>query len=213
MWHGSPAFGTGPANGNAHVARVPRATQRHHILQIRSVRFGVFIFIPFLFTGSSTTHGPSDHNHAERTCPFSANRARLCCKLRFARAFRCLTGRDSACGTCKGKIVQGAVDYGSYSAATLTEMEKRAGMALFCCAVPLSELVIECREIGAIKDIKIKTLPCRVQKMEHVAPDVMIIYLKLPANERLQFLAGQYIIDILHEGWEAAKLLIGQRTS
>jgi CDP-4-dehydro-6-deoxyglucose reductase len=108
--------------------------------------------------------------------------------------------RNGACGTCKGKIVQGAVDYGSYNAATLPEIEKQAGMALFCCAVPLSELVIECREIGAIKDIKIKTLPCRVQKMEHVAPDVMIIYLKLPTNERLQFLAGQYIDILMKDG-------------
>ena len=47
------------------------------------------------------------------------------------------------------------------------------------------------REIGAVKDIQIRTLPCRVQKMEKVAPDVMVIHLKLPANERLQFLAGE----------------------
>ena len=36
--------------------------------------------------------------------------------------------------------------------------------------------------------------------MEHVAPDVMIIYLKLPANERLQFLAGQYIDILMKDG-------------
>jgi CDP-4-dehydro-6-deoxyglucose reductase len=82
----------------------------------------------------------------------------------------------------------------------LTEAEKQAGMALFCSAVPLSELVIECREIGAIKDVKVKTLPCRVQKLERIAPDVMIIYLKLPANERLQFLAGQYIDILMKDG-------------
>jgi CDP-4-dehydro-6-deoxyglucose reductase len=35
--------------------------------------------------------------------------------------------------------------------------------------------------------------------MEKLAPDVMRIMLKLPANERLQFLAGQYI-DILMRG-------------
>jgi len=35
--------------------------------------------------------------------------------------------------------------------------------------------------------------------MEKLAPDVMRIQLKLPANERLQFLAGQYI-DILMRG-------------
>ena len=101
--------------------------------------------------------------------------------------------RNGACGTCKGKIIQGTVDFGSHNEDTLTEMEKRAGMALFCCASPLSDLVVECREIGAIKDIKVKTLPCRVHKLERVAPGVMVISLKLPANERLQFLAGQYI--------------------
>jgi len=108
--------------------------------------------------------------------------------------------RNGACGTCKGKIVQGTVDFGSYNESALTQAEKQAGMALFGCAVPLSELVIECREIGAIKDIKVKTLPCRVQKLERIAPDVMIIYLKLPANERLQFLAGQYIDILMKDG-------------
>ena len=108
--------------------------------------------------------------------------------------------RNGACGTCKGKIIQGTVDFGSHNEDTLTEMEKRAGMALFCCASPLSDLVIECREIGAIKDIKVKTLPCRVHKLERVAPGVMVISLKLPANERLQFLAGQYIDIFMKNG-------------
>jgi CDP-4-dehydro-6-deoxyglucose reductase len=108
--------------------------------------------------------------------------------------------RNGACGTCKGKIIQGTVDFGSYNESALTETEKQAGMALFCRAVPLSELVIECREISAIKDIKIKTLPCRVQKLERVAPDVMIISLKLPSNERLQFLAGKYIDILMKNG-------------
>ena len=108
--------------------------------------------------------------------------------------------RNGACGTCKGKIIQGTVDFGSHNEDTLTEIEKRAGMALFCCAVPLSELVIECREIGAIKDIKVKTLPCRVHKLERVAPNVMVISLKLPTNERLQFLAGQYIDIFMKNG-------------
>ncbi len=108
--------------------------------------------------------------------------------------------RNGACGTCKGKIIQGTVDFGSHNEDTLTEMEKQAGMALFCCALPLSELVIECREIGAIKDIKVKTLPCRVHKLERVAPNVMIISLKLPTNERLQFLAGQYIDIFMKNG-------------
>ncbi|QOJ24738.1 MAG: CDP-6-deoxy-delta-3,4-glucoseen reductase [Gammaproteobacteria bacterium] len=108
--------------------------------------------------------------------------------------------RNGSCGICKGKIIQGEVAYGSYSEETLTEEEKRAGYALFCCASPLTDVVIECHEIGATKDIEIKTLPCRVQSLELVAPDVMIISLKLPANQRLQFLAGQYIDILLKDG-------------
>lgn len=108
--------------------------------------------------------------------------------------------RNGTCGTCKGKIIQGKVDFGRHNDDTLTETEKLAGMALFCCALPLSELVIECREIAAVKDIKIRRLPCRVQKMERAASDVMIIYLKLPTNERLQFLAGQYIDIVMKDG-------------
>ncbi len=104
--------------------------------------------------------------------------------------------RDGVCGACKGKVLQGTVDFGKYQADTLTEAEQSIGMALFCCAKPLSDLVIESRELSAVSDIPVKTLPCRIQKMEKPAPDVMVITLKLPANERLQFLAGQYI-DIL----------------
>jgi CDP-4-dehydro-6-deoxyglucose reductase len=104
--------------------------------------------------------------------------------------------RDGVCGTCKGKVVTGQVDYGKYQESTLSEDEKAAGIALFCCAKPLSNLIIECREVNAVNDIPVKTMPCRVQKMEKPAPDVMVLFLKLPANERLQFLAGQYI-DIL----------------
>lgn len=108
--------------------------------------------------------------------------------------------RNGSCGICKGRIIQGSVDYGQYNPETLTEVEKQAGQALFCCASPITDLIIECREISAIKDIEIKTLPCRVQKLELVASDVMIIYLKLPVNQRLQFLAGQYIDILLKDG-------------
>jgi CDP-4-dehydro-6-deoxyglucose reductase len=108
--------------------------------------------------------------------------------------------RNGACGTCKGKIVEGEVDYGVYQKKALTEAEKAQGKALLCQARPLTDLVIEARTLGAAKDIQIKTLPCRVQKMERLADDVMALYLKLPANERLQFLAGQYIEFLLKDG-------------
>jgi CDP-4-dehydro-6-deoxyglucose reductase len=49
-------------------------------------------------------------------------------------------------------------------------------------------------------DIQIKRLPCRIESIDKVAPDVAIVRFKLPANERLQFLAGQYIDFLLKDG-------------
>jgi CDP-4-dehydro-6-deoxyglucose reductase len=108
--------------------------------------------------------------------------------------------RNGACGSCKGRILEGRVDYGTYQEKALPEKEKAEGKALFCQARPLTDLVLEARTIGAVKDIPIKTLPCRVQKIERLADDVIVLYLKLPANERLQFLAGQYLEFLLRDG-------------
>lgn len=106
--------------------------------------------------------------------------------------------RDGVCGVCKGSVVAGTVDYGKHGASALTPEEKQAGFALFCCAKPLSDLTIACREVKGIQDIQVKTMPSRVQVMDKVSDDVMLLRLKLPANERLQFMAGQYI-DILQK--------------
>ena len=108
--------------------------------------------------------------------------------------------RNGACGVCKGKVVQGSVDHGKTQAFALSEEEKAAGMALFCCAKPLSDLVIESHEVTTAQDIPVKTLPTRVERMVKLSDDVMALYLKLPANERLQFLAGQYIDILQKEG-------------
>jgi len=115
----------------------------------------------------------------------------------FALPYGC---RNGACGSCKGKVIAGQLDYGVHSATALKEEEKIQGRALFCRAKPLSDMVIEAKEIGAAKDIVVKTLPCRVEKLEKRADDVMRVLIKLPANERLQFLAGQYIDFQLKDG-------------
>lgn len=115
----------------------------------------------------------------------------------FALPYGC---RNGACGACKGKILEGQVDYGEAQEGTLTAEDRKQGLALFCCARPLSDLAIEVKEVSAVKDIPIKTLPCRVERMEKLCHDVMGIWLKLPASERLQFLPGQYIDFLLKDG-------------
>ena len=115
----------------------------------------------------------------------------------FALPYGC---RNGACGACKGKLLAGTVDYGAYQTNALSDSDKEKGLALFCTAQPDSDLIIEAREISAAKDIPIRTLPCRIERMERLAADVMGLWLKLPSNERLQFLPGQYIDFLLKDG-------------
>jgi len=108
--------------------------------------------------------------------------------------------RDGACGSCKGKLVDGRIDYGRYSEKALTAQERDQGYARFCQAKPLSDVEIEAREVRKAGDIQLRKLPARVHKLERAADDAMIVYLKLPANERLLFLPGQYIDILLKDG-------------
>ncbi len=107
--------------------------------------------------------------------------------------------RNGACGACKGLLRSGELEYGEYQERALHAQEKATGKALTCCTRPLGDIVFEVREVSGAKDLAIRTLPCRVEKVEKPADDVAILSLKLPAGERLQFLAGQYI-DILLKG-------------
>jgi CDP-4-dehydro-6-deoxyglucose reductase len=108
--------------------------------------------------------------------------------------------KDGACGACKGKVQRGTVDHGKAQGHALNDDEKAAGLTLYCCATAQSDLVIECRQISSGKDIPVKTLPSRIEKLERLAPDVIELHLRLPASERLQFLAGQYVDILLKDG-------------
>lgn len=108
--------------------------------------------------------------------------------------------RNGACGACKGKVLSGQVNHGEAQPHALSDEDKAAGLTLFCCATARSDLAIEVKEVGAAKDIPIKTLPCRIESMQLLSHDVMQLKLKLPSNERLQFLPGQYLDFLLKDG-------------
>jgi CDP-4-dehydro-6-deoxyglucose reductase len=108
--------------------------------------------------------------------------------------------RNGACGACKGILRSGELEYGEYQERALHPSEKAAGKALTCCTHPLTDIVFEVRELTGAKDLAIRTMPARVEKLERAADDVAILYLKLPTGERLQFLAGQYIDILLKDG-------------
>ena len=108
--------------------------------------------------------------------------------------------KNGACGTCKAQGVEGRWAQGPHSASALTSDEQAQGKLLVCCSRPETDVVIEARELSGFGDIPIRKMPCRIASIERPAPDVAIVSLQLPAGERLQFRAGQYLEFILRDG-------------
>ena len=112
--------------------------------------------------------------------------------------------KNGACGSCKGKVLEGQVTHQQHSESAMTRADETAGATLFCCAHPQSDLLIEAREVQGAGDIAIRKVPCRVNTINKPSSDVAILKLQLPASERFQFLAGQYLEFLLKDGQRRA---------
>ncbi len=108
--------------------------------------------------------------------------------------------RDGACGACKGKVLAGTVEHGPHQAKALSDQEAAQGQALFCCAFARSNLEIECRNVVAQGAFVVRKMPARVASIERVSDDVVIMRLQLPANEKFEYHAGQYIDVSMRDG-------------
>jgi CDP-4-dehydro-6-deoxyglucose reductase, E3 len=107
--------------------------------------------------------------------------------------------KSGHCSSCRARLRSGEVRYPDVRPAGITAAEEAAGNILLCQARPLTDLVLEARLIATVADVEIKTLPCRIARMTPLAPDVMQVWLRLPAVETLRFQPGQYL-DVLLEG-------------
>jgi len=108
--------------------------------------------------------------------------------------------RDGACGSCKSRLVEGRVIHGAHQLKALSHEEEAAGYILTCCATPQTDCVVEARSVPAEGQHPVLKLPSRVLSIEKPAPDVAIVRLQLPANQNLQYHAGQYVEFILQGG-------------
>jgi CDP-4-dehydro-6-deoxyglucose reductase len=108
--------------------------------------------------------------------------------------------KNGACGSCKATVLEGSLVQGAHSASALTPAEAAEGKALLCCARPESDLVIEARELRGMGEFPVRKMPARIASLQRVAPDVILLGLQLPAAERLQYRAGQYLDILLRDG-------------
>jgi CDP-4-dehydro-6-deoxyglucose reductase, E3 len=107
--------------------------------------------------------------------------------------------KSGHCGSCRARLLTGEIRYPDGRPLGITEQEELGGHILLCQARAQSDLTVEARLIASVADVEIKTLPCRIARLTPLAPDVMQVWLRLPAVERLRFHAGQYL-DVLLPG-------------
>jgi CDP-4-dehydro-6-deoxyglucose reductase len=107
--------------------------------------------------------------------------------------------KNGACGSCKGKCIEGKIRHGDHSQSALSAADETAGSTLLCCAHPQTDLLIEVREVQGGGDIPVRKVPCRINTIQFPSDDVAVLQLQLPASERFQFLAGQYLEFLLKD--------------
>ncbi len=122
--------------------------------------------------------------NAEETILNAANRQHI------SLPYSCKGG---TCGSCKGLIISGKIAYKSLPPQALEKHEQQQGMALLCQAHANSDLKIDIRRVKRIESIPVRLLPARVVSHRNLAPDVLLIRLKVPTKGQFQFLPGQYI--------------------
>ena len=103
------------------------------------------------------------------------------------------------CGACRARLVQGEVNYPNGRPLGLSEVEAADGFVLLCQARARGDLCIETVQVSTPDQAAVKRLPCRIERAEIWSPDVMGVFLRLPAAEAFQFEAGQYV-DVLLPG-------------
>ena len=111
--------------------------------------------------------------------------------------YSCRTGR---CESCKSKVVSGKTKALRIEEGLSAE-DKKQGYILTCCRTAESEdVVLDIQDLGKLADIKTITLPCRIDKLEQAASDIMIVTLRLPPNNTFEYLPGQYLNIIRKNG-------------
>lgn len=107
----------------------------------------------------------------------------------------CRTGR---CGTCKARVLEGTTrSIGDESG--LPAPDRAAGYVLTCTSAATSPLRLDIEDVGALANYPVRTLPCRVDAIAMLAPDVMQVMLRFPPNSNLRYLPGQYV-DVIATG-------------
>ena len=103
--------------------------------------------------------------------------------------FSCRTGR---CSSCKCRVESGHTVV-LKDETGLTELQRQQGWVLSCARAADSDLELDAEDLGDVVLPKAQTIPCRINSLTLLAPDVLSVRLRLPPTAKFECLPGQYI--------------------
>jgi CDP-4-dehydro-6-deoxyglucose reductase, E3 len=107
--------------------------------------------------------------------------------------------RNGRCGACKARVISGHTQV-LKSEDALTDSEKDEGYIFTCSRAAVDDLVLDIEDLGRLGRVQKQTLPCKIDRMNLLAPDVMQLFLRLPPKHNFEYLSGQYIDVIAKKG-------------
>ncbi len=98
---------------------------------------------------------------------------------------------NGGCGGCRARLISGTLEATSHGDFVFSQAERLAGWFLPCRHRATSDLVIEAHETDSAAEIPEQHLVARVAKVERLQPEVILLQVRTPRSQGLQFLAGQ----------------------
>ena len=110
--------------------------------------------------------------------------------------YECASG---SCGSCRARLIEGAVTSRWVDALGLSERDRRKSDRILCCqSIPQTDCVIQIRIGAAATPVRPRSLRARVRSVTRLNNDV--VHLVLDAEERMAFLPGQFMLVDLNAG-------------
>lgn len=103
--------------------------------------------------------------------------------------------RNGRCGSCRCRLEAGSTQL-LMPEAGLSAAERADGWQLACARSAASDLRLDLPLRSGPPLPPVRTLPCRIESLQTLAPDVLGVRLRLPPQQPLAWLPGQHLIAI-----------------
>lgn len=120
----------------------------------------------------------------------------------------CRTGR---CGSCRARVVEGGTALLGAELG-LDDAERAQGWVLTCVRAATSDLQLELDDLGPLAAPRPRTWPCRIDRLQPLAEDVLHVVLRLPPSAAAQgwtWRSGQYVDVIGAQGLRRSYSMAG----